>query len=109
MSKRRLTQHRLVEHDLARHVDWIAEERPATAVQFIEAVEGAFRRLREMPEVGAVQEFENPRLVGLRKWPVPRFERFLIFYRVGRSVDIFAVVDGVRDIPHLLGERAAGD
>jgi hypothetical protein len=62
----------LVEQDLARHVDRIAAERPVTAIRFIDAVEGAFRRLQQLPEIGVLREFEDERLNGLRMWPVPR-------------------------------------
>lgn len=69
------------------------------ALRFIEAVDAAFRRLADTPEIGRLREFRNQRLAGLRSWPVPGFEKHLIFYRVDEeSVEIVRVVHGARDL-----------
>jgi plasmid stabilization system protein ParE len=52
------------EVDLLEHLDYIGVDNPDAALRFIEAVEQAFERLSEMPEIGSVRHFNNPRLSG---------------------------------------------
>jgi toxin ParE1/3/4 len=72
----------LAELDLNDHVDYIAADNPTAAARFIDAVEKAFRLLSLMPEIGPQRHFRSPRLAGVRFWPIPGFETYLIFYRV---------------------------
>jgi len=91
------------EVDLLEHLDYIGVDNPDAALRFIEAVEQAFERLSEMPEIGSVRRFNNPRLSGVRVWPVPKFTKYLIFYQVtADSVRMLRILHGARDIPALL-------
>ena len=58
------------EVDLTEHILRLLDERPASAGRFVDAIEGAFQRLSETPEVGARRAFKNPRLRDMRMWPV---------------------------------------
>jgi plasmid stabilization system protein ParE len=101
---RRLVPKRAAERDLADHVEHIAAQDPAAARRYLLAVERAFERLLEMPQVGVRRTFKNRRLAGLRMWPVPGFNNFLNFYRVTqRSVQIVRILHGAEDIPRALG------
>lgn len=96
---------RLAEQDLEGHVDYIAADRPSAAVRFVDAAEAASARLAEMPRIGAVRNFRNPRLEGIRFWPIPDFEKYLIFYRVtGEEVQVLRVLHGAQDIASILEE-----
>jgi toxin ParE1/3/4 len=104
--KRRVVRAGLAEVDLLEHLDYIADDNPDAASRFIQAVEKALERLSEMPEIGAVREFDNPRLAGVRLWPVPKFSRYLIFYQVTEdSIRILRVLHGARDIPSLFEDE----
>jgi toxin ParE1/3/4 len=48
------------------------------ALRFVDAVDAAFRRLADTPEVGRLREFRSPRLAGLRSWPVLGFPKHRI-------------------------------
>jgi toxin ParE1/3/4 len=75
------------------------------ALRFIDAVDAAFGRLANTPDVGRLREFQNDRLAGLRSWPVPGFPNHLIFYRVHESVvEIVRILHGARDLLQLLDE-----
>lgn len=52
----------------------------AVADRFLANVEASFTGLFEHPEIGAPLTLRRPEPVGLRKWPVKDFEKFLIFY-----------------------------
>ena len=97
---------RLAEHDLEEHVDYIAADNPSAAARFIESVETAFDQLANMPRTGVSREYRNPKLKGIRLWPIPSFEMFLIFYRVsGEDIQVLRVLHGARDIPSVLKEE----
>lgn len=101
---RRLVRKRQADRDLAAHVEYIARERPASARRYLIAVERAFQRIARLPELGALRACRERRLAGLRVWPVPHFERFLIFYRVTESaVEVIRVLHSARNVERLLG------
>ena len=95
----------LAEKDLEEYVDYIAADNPSAAARFIESVETAFAQLADMPRIGVVREFRNPRLKGIRVRPIPSFEKYLIFYVLSADeVQVLRVIHGARDIPSVLGE-----
>jgi len=102
---KRLVRKRAADRDLTDQVEHIAEEHPAAARRYLLAVERAFERLLEMPEMGVQRAFGSRKLEGLRMWPVPGFNNFLIFYRVTQqSVQIVRILHGGQNIPRVLGE-----
>ncbi len=101
----RIFLERLAQQDLDEHVDYIAADNPSAAARFIESVETAFEQLADMPRIGVVREFRNPRLKGIRVWPIPSFEKYLIFYVLSaEEVQVLRVIHGARDIASVLGE-----
>ena len=105
---KRLVRTRAADRDLFHHVEHIRSERPTTARRFLIAVESAFRRLQQMPEIGAARPSTKRGLKGARIWPVPRFGVYLILYRVvGDAVEIVRVVHAAEDITrHLKADPA---
>jgi len=76
------------------------------ALRFLAAVDRAYERLREHPYLGTEVKFFRARLLGLRFWPVPGFERYLVFYVPASDlVDIVRVLHGARELRELLGLR----
>jgi toxin ParE1/3/4 len=97
---------RHAEADLTEHILHLLDERPAAAARFVDAIEKAFQRLSEMPEVGARRTFKSPRLRDIRMWPVPGFENYLVFYRVTpERVEVIRVLHGARDISRIFEEE----
>ena len=45
----RILRERLAQQDIDGHADYIARDRPLSALEFVDAVERAFARLAEMP------------------------------------------------------------
>lgn len=87
----------LAEADLGGILDYIAEQRPLTAVAVV-------KRIREKCQLLASQP-----LVGQRRSEFPGdyrsflVERWVIFYRViGDAVEVHRIVDGARDIDSLM-------
>lgn len=81
----------------------IGADSPTSARRFLLAVEKLAERLTEVPEFGAIYEIDHPELVGLRAFPVPRFNKYIMFYRVhDDQIEILRVIHGARDIPTIL-------
>jgi plasmid stabilization system protein ParE len=77
----------------------IAERDLDAAYRFVDAVEASLTLLSEMPEAGPRYETDNTLLAGrIRKWVVPRYRRYLLFYILEKGiVHLIDVVDGKTD------------
>jgi toxin ParE1/3/4 len=79
-------------------------------VRFDEAVEAVLWRLVALPGMGAPVEHEDPRLAGVRRFPVPGFRSYLLFYRENsEGILVLRVLHGARDLDPLLMEGAESD
>lgn len=106
MGRVRLVRKREAERDLVDQVEYLARYEPAVARRYLIAVERAFRRLEERPEIGERRRFKERALETVRVWPVPGFRRFLVFYRVTDGVvEILRVLHSARDAARLLRSR----
>lgn len=91
--------------DLVEAAEYISRDNPGAALRLLDAVEEEFRKLAEMPGMGALREFTDPRLGELRSWPVKSFRNYLIFYRLATdSIEIVRVLHGARNIEEILGD-----
>lgn len=92
--------------DLLDHALWLGEADPRTAERFLHAAEGAFVRLQEHPQIGSPRILAHPQLRELRMWPIPGFERILIFYLAQSSqVEVVRVLHAARDILSILRQE----
>lgn len=86
------------QEQLELHVDRIAEDNLEPALRFIAAFEASLELLSEMPEAGPRFESGDPRLARLRKWVIPRYPRYVIFYLFERgAIHLIDVVDARSD------------
>ena len=84
---------------LERIVVQIAEHDLNAAYRFVDAVEASLALLSEMPEAGPRYDTDNAMLAGrIRRWVVPRYRRYLLFYVFENGVvHLIDVVDGKTD------------
>ncbi len=72
------------------------------ALKFLAAVEFAYERVESHPQAGSPFIAFDTRLLGLRYWPVPGFERFLVFYvSTPARIDVVRVMHGARNLDLL--------
>jgi len=103
----RVLRERLAQQDIDAHADYIARERPLSALAFVDALEQDFARLAEMPGLGSPRAFQHTRLEGIRMWPVTGFTNYLIFYRVVDDViQILRVLHAAQDYTRFFNEDA---
>ena len=86
------------EAELFAHIDWIASRNSDAAIRFAAAIEHAFMLLAHQPEIGTPHTARSPRLYGLRKWAIPKFPNYLLFYLFrGEYVDVLHIYRGEQD------------
>ena len=91
------------QRDIDEHALFIAGENLDAGLRFLGAIDHARAELVRHPEIGAARRFDSPALSKLRVWPVPRFEHWLIFYRLDdNKLTVVRVLHGARDIPSIL-------
>jgi toxin ParE1/3/4 len=92
--------------DLDAQALFIAADNVEAGLRLYASADRAFRRILQLPRIGAVREFASGRLQGLRVWPIPDFPNHLVFYRVtGAVVEVVRVLHAARDIPGALEEE----
>jgi toxin ParE1/3/4 len=81
----------------------IEQNVPHAAERFIDAVDETIAKLAKRPRIGAPRHLKNPRLRGLRSWPVSGFEAVRIYYLASEDIlRVVRVLHGKRDIDRLL-------
>ena len=78
------------QRDLLEHFVALGERAgEATALRFFQAAEATFAELAAMPGMGHTEDFDNPRLAGMRRWRVRGFDNYLIFYQpLAQGIDV---------------------
>ena len=103
MKRIRLITTPRAQRDIDEHALFIAGKNVDAGLRFLDAIDHARSELARHPKIGAPRRFDSPALSGFRVWPVPRFDRWLIFYLVdGDTVTIVRVLHSARDIPSIL-------
>ena len=91
--------------DIDEHAIHIAGDNLDAGLRFLDAIDHARSELAHLPEIGSARRFDPPALSGLRVWPVPRFENWLIFCRIDeQALTVVRVLHGARDLQAALDE-----
>jgi toxin ParE1/3/4 len=102
----RILQRRRARQDILQIIAYIAERNPQAAGRVFAAYERALTSLARSPAIGRPYPSGNPRLEGLRAFPVGRFRSYLIFYRRNAdTLDVVRVLHGRRDLASLLRQE----
>ena len=91
--------------DLVQHFVYLAENVGLdTADRFLTNVEHCFTELAQQPKMGSPLTLKRLELAGMRKWRVPDFENFLVFYLPRNDgISVVRVLYAARDWWSLLG------
>lgn len=86
--------------DLIAILDWIAEDSPANAAAFVEAVELRIGKLMNHPFLGHIPHDDKLAGAGYR---VLVLDAYLVFYIIrGKTVEIHRIVHGSRNFEGLI-------
>lgn len=96
---RRVRRNPRVKRDILDLARYIARDNLDAGLKFFDAVEQTLLKLAEMPGMGALRGFENPKFSDVRSWSVDGFRNYLIFYRkTPGGIEVIRVIHGARDI-----------
>lgn len=85
--------------DLDDICQFITQNNPDAALKFFDAARQTFNQLAQNPGIGTIYEVSKPRLQGLRKWRIGKFDKYMIFYRYSDNlVEIIRIIYAGRDI-----------
>jgi toxin ParE1/3/4 len=91
------------DRDLDDHYDYIAQDNLDVAMRLLEAAHATLDELAELPGREKPRLLKNPRLSGLRQWPIRGFSNYLIFYlTTEEAVEVVRVLHGARDLERIL-------
>ena len=95
------------EDDVLHQIEWFEEQAGSNvARRFRAAVREAIQALAAMPGAGAPKPIANPRLAGLRTWPVRGFDEFRVYYLAQNDiVAVLRILHGKRDVGSVLQEQ----
>jgi toxin ParE1/3/4 len=106
MKKRRVVKHERALRDLVLRCESIRQRNPRAALRFLDAAETTIRKLAASPGIGARYDADHPVLAELRLFPIARFKKDLIFYRlIPDGIEIVRVLHGARDIASILADQ----
>ncbi len=89
--------------DLDEQALFIARDNARIAYQLYEACEETFNSLAKMPHMGQLYPTAKKRLMGVRFFPIPGFERHLIFYVPRKDhIDVVRILYTTRDISQII-------
>ena len=83
---------------------YVAEVGAGVALAFIDALEGACRRIRQHPAIGSPRYARELDLPGLRSWVVQGFPYLVCYVEQETDIDVWRVLHAARDIPAWLRE-----
>jgi len=93
--------------DILDQIEWYASQGvPDVARRFREAAWTAINHLAAMPDAGFPRPVQNPRLTGLRRWPVQGFNEVWVYYLIRNdNVTVIRILHDKRDTERLLSNR----
>lgn len=81
----------------------IDEGNERAAERFLEAVQAAVAQVCQHPRIGVPKHLQNPRLAGLRSWPVKGYPDMRVYYLdLHGLLRVVRMLHGKRDIHALL-------
>ena len=79
-----------------------------TSDKFLSATTQVYRQLADMPGLGSPRDYGQS-FSGLRMWHVPKFPKYLIFYRaIETELIILRVLHGAQDIAQIFSDPEEG-
>lgn len=97
----------IARQDILRQFLYLLDQDAAkVAHRFLEAVETTLAKLTHHPRIGTPKKLKDPRLKGLRRWPVQGFEIIEIYYLLAEDcLKVIRVLHSKRDIARIFNEK----
>jgi toxin ParE1/3/4 len=103
--KLHVVKHRKARRDLLLTFVYLGERNYEVAERFLKSVDKDLKQLAELPGMGALRHFTNPKLAGIRSWPISDFNNYLLFYRhTATTLEFLRLIHGAMDLEVILEE-----
>jgi toxin ParE1/3/4 len=104
--KPRIVRRPQAKADLINHFVYLHENAGReTARRFLRAAKNSCEFIAEIPELGALKQFEHPDLEGVRMWPVKGFREYLLFYvPIPSGIRLIRVIHAKQDYWRVLNQ-----
>ncbi|RQP24380.1 type II toxin-antitoxin system RelE/ParE family toxin [Piscinibacter terrae] len=91
------------EEDVVAALEYLLEEAPHSASNFVDSLEQAYRHIQRAPATGSPRFAHELNVPGLRSWQCRKFPYVVFYMEHPQRIDIWRVLHSSRDIPaHLL-------
>lgn len=101
---RRVVKQPQAKRDIMRIADYIAEDSLDASDRFLDTTEESLQQLAEFPGMGVLRDYNNPVYADMRMWPIPKFNKYLLFYRASEvELTIIRVLHGAQDLQRIFG------
>jgi toxin ParE1/3/4 len=97
------------DQDLDEEAEYLVNESGLeVGLRFLTAAQETFDLLAAQPTMGWRCRLKEPILISVRMFPIKRFEKFLIFYRLeGKCIDILRVLHSSQDLKVIFAQKGA--
>jgi toxin ParE1/3/4 len=97
----------IVIQDLIDHATYISLDNLDAEDRFLYAAEATFRYLAELPGIGRLSGFSNPKLAQIRQYPIKGFKKYIVFYQIHpEAVEIIRVLHGAQNLEFILDQES---
>ena len=91
------------EHDLDDCAEYIAEDNLEAALRLYDSAENLYQTLAANPQMGEQYPSQNPSLSDIRFFPIPKFKKYIAFYRpTDQGIEVVRVLRVSRNISNIL-------
>jgi toxin ParE1/3/4 len=96
----------IIIQDLITYATYIGADNLDASDRFLSAAEATFLQISEMPRIGRISGFVNPKISQVRQLPIKGFKNYFVFYQIqSDSIDIIRVLHSAQNIKNILGEE----
>jgi toxin ParE1/3/4 len=78
---------------------YLAEASERIALDFVDALESAYRHVERAPATGSPRYAQELNLPGLRSWPLSGFPWLVFYFEHDDRIDVWRFLHMARDIP----------
>lgn len=90
------------QQDIESIVDYLKQENPQAAQNFIQHLQNSLETLSLFPKLGHLRDYQHPTLKQIRMLPIKHFSSYLIFYQPNETtLQVVRIIHGSRDIAQL--------
>ncbi len=97
-----LVLHERADEDVRVAIQYLLENAPASALDFVDVLEKTFKQIQRHPATGSPRYAHELNLPDLRFRPCKRFPYLVFYIESAQQIDVWRILHSRRDIPNWL-------